>query len=183
MDRKLFAGLAVAGALSLVIGAGALAFDDEGEAGDVLTMQAQALTDQTIAGIESCAEAKIAALEAQPAPTGVNREAWNGAVEAATNKVEALAESGEHQAEAAAESLEATIEESDENGVQAPSLDSLKVALLSLYDPANPNAAVCGQINAVTVQQPSPTVTRTDRDNDDEDSDEHESEHHDGAED
>ena len=183
MDRMLFAGIAVAGALSLLVGAGALAFDDEGEAGDVLTMQAQALTDQTIAGIESCAEAKIAALEAQPAPTGANREAWEGAVEAATNKVESLAESGEHQAEAAAESLEATIEESDENGLQVPSLDSLKAALLALYDPANPNAGVCGEINSVTVHQPSSTVTRTDRDNDDEDSDEHESEHHDGSED
>jgi hypothetical protein len=183
MNRKLFAGIAVAGALSLFMGASATAFDDEGEAGDVLTMQAQALTDQTIAGIDACAEARIAVLESQPAPTGVNRDAWQGAVEAATNKVEALAESGEHKAEAAVESLESSIEESDAQGQQVPSLDSLTAALLALYDPANPNAGVCGQINAVTVHQPSPTVTRTNHENDDEDSDEHESEHHDGSRD
>lgn len=170
--RKVFAGLTVAGALTLWAGASAFAFDGDRSANETLAIQAQAAAEQTEANIMLCAANKLVALLGQTAPSGVNAEAWAGAQEAATNKVDALQESWSNKVEAQTEAFENSLESDDEDGTQAPAnLDALTATLTQLQTQA------CQEIAAVTVHVPTPVVKPPKHDRDDEA--DNDSEHHD----
>ena len=150
---KVFAGLAVAGALTVWVGASALA-DNEQPSTATLEVQAQALLATTEANIETCAATKLTALAGQTAPSGVNAEAWAGALEAASNKVDALAESGSNKAEALTNAFDGSLEGGDED-VAAPTPTDTSELQTSL---TQQQTQVCAAINAVTVHVPAPKV-------------------------
>jgi hypothetical protein len=149
--RKVFIGLAAAGALTLWVGASALA-DSEQPSSAMLEIQAQALLATTTANIETCAATKLTALAGQAAPSGVNAEAWAGALEAAGNKVDELAESGSNKARALTNAFDGSLDDEDVAAPTPTDTTELQTSLTQLQ------TQVCAAINAVTVHVPAPKV-------------------------
>ena len=167
MKRRLLAGIGLAGALTVFGGVAAFAEPDEAEPGAALIMQAEQKADMASAGVEACAEVKLLSLKSQTAPSGTSAEAWSQAVEQAQGKVETLAENADQQIETLTETFDNQAEQAAEDGTAAPSLSTLTTGLNAIFDPANPTAGVCGQINAVTITV-APVVT-TGHDGDEQD--------------
>lgn len=139
MNRKLFVGFAMAGALTLLGSAAGLAHDTD--PADLLMAQAQAKADQVTADINLCAETKLNALESGQSPAeGVN----DGAIEKATKQVETLQENALQAVETGLNNFENAVETAQdaEPATELPALTELTL----------PDAQkVCDAINAVTV--------------------------------
>ncbi len=163
MKRQILAGLATAGALTLWVGSSAFASDDPAE---TLLQQAETYAAQASSAVTACAETKIAALEAMtPTPANVNPDAWEQAVEKATEKVSGLAENAQSSIDTALENFSETVDTADENGTTLPTLQSFKDEINLIADPTNGGNPACKGINDVTIETPTTPPADTENDN------------------
>ena len=162
MKRQILAGLATAGALTLWVGSSAFASDDPAE---TLLQQAETYATQASSAVTTCAETKIAALEATPTPANVDSDAWETAVENATEKVSGLADSAQSSIEAALETFSENVETADENSTTLPTLQSFKDEINLIADPSNGGNPACAAIEAVTIVTPTTPPADTENDN------------------
>ncbi len=164
MKRQILTGLAVAGALTLWVGSSAFASEDPAE---TLLQQAETYAAQASSAVTTCSETKIAALEATQVPNGVNSDAWENAVETATETVAGLAETAQSSIDAALETFNENVETADESGATLPTLDSFKTEINAIADPTNGGNPACAGIEAVSIVTPTtaPADTETENDN------------------
>jgi hypothetical protein len=161
MKRQILAGLAVAGAMTLWVGSSAFASEDPAE---TLLQQAETYAAQASSAVTTCADAKIATLEATQVPNGVDPDAWENAVETATETVAGLADTAQSSIDAALENFNESVEAADENGTTLPTLDSFKAEINAIADPNNGGNPACAGIEAVTIVTPT-TPAETENDN------------------
>lgn len=148
MKRQIIAGLAVAGALTLWVGASAFASDDPAE---TLLQQAGAAADAASAQVSACAEAKLATFENTQA--NADSDAAEQAVETASETVSNIAETAQQKIDAELESFSDRVDNADEDGATLPTAADLATFTMTVNGFATD---ACNAINAVTV---GPTVT------------------------
>src|SRR2546421_3404285 len=129
MKRHVFAGLAVAGALSLWAGSAAVAADNPA---DTLLHTAHGFAAAASEKVSGCAETQITAFEAASPPAGLDAETRDQAVERANEKVLSRTEAAHSAIWAHFEAFAETVDQADEDGATLPTqtdLNTFKTAV------------------------------------------------------
>ena len=161
MKRQILAGLAVAGALTLWVGASAFANEDPAE---MLLQRAEGFAVAASDHVSTCAETKIAEFEAKTPPTGVSSDAWEKVVETANETVLSKAETAQAAIDAQLETFGQTVDTADEDGATLPTEADLLAFQKTVNDIAT---AACTEITNVKIGTPS-TTPPADTENDNE---------------
>ena len=149
MKRQILAGVALAGALSLWAGAAAFASEDSGDQAEALLQQAEGFTATASDAVSNCAEARISTFENTSAPSGVNADAWEQAVETANETVLGIVEKTQAQLESKLDTFAKAVDAADENGIALPTIGTFQQDLNAIA------TAACQAIGNVNIIAPA----------------------------